>query len=83
MADDFIQAYVGREVEVLFEDRKIHPEEDGLHDEFGPYAVHVYEGHTTNYIKVKATSEKDLTNVICKTKITKAEKEELFGTAEA
>lgn len=68
MADDFIQAYVGKEVEVLFE-RAI---EDG-----------VYEGHTTNYIKVKATSEKDLTNIICKTKITKAEKEELFGTAEA
>jgi len=68
MADDFIQAYVGREVEVLFE-RAIG---DG-----------VYEGHTTNYIKVKATSEKDLTNIIAKAKITKAENEELFGTAEA
>lgn len=68
MADDFIQAYVGREVEVLYE-RAIG---DG-----------VYEGHTTNYIKVKGTSDKDLTNVICKTKITKAENEELFGTAEA
>ena len=68
MADDFIQAYVGKEVEVLFE-RAI--------------GEGVYEGHTTNYIKVKATSEKDLTNVICKAKIEKAEKEELFGTAEA
>ena len=68
MADDFIQAYVGKEVEVLYE-RAIG---DG-----------VYEGHTTNYIKVKGTSEKDLTNRICKTKITKAENEELFGTAEA
>ena len=67
MADDFIQAYVGKEVEVLYE-RAIG---DG-----------VYEGHTTNYIKVKATSEKDLTNRICRTKITKAENEELFGTAE-
>ena len=43
----------------------------------------IYEGHTTNYIKVKGTSDKDLTNVICKTKITKAENEELFGTVDA
>ena len=68
MADEFIQAYVGREVEVLFE--------RGIGEG-------VYEGHTTNYIKVKATSEKDLTNVICKVKVAKAEKEELFGAAEA
>ncbi|MBR5122392.1 MAG: tRNA (N(6)-L-threonylcarbamoyladenosine(37)-C(2))-methylthiotransferase MtaB [Anaerotignum sp.] len=68
MADDFVQAYVGKEVEVLFE-RAI---EDG-----------VYEGHTTNYIKVKATSEKDLTNIICTVAVTKAENEELFGTAKA
>ncbi|MBR5269169.1 MAG: MiaB/RimO family radical SAM methylthiotransferase, partial [Anaerotignum sp.] len=68
MADDFIQVYVGKEVEVLFE-RAI--------------GEGIYEGHTTNYIKVKATSEKDLTNIIAKTKITKAENEELFGTAEA
>ena len=68
MADAFIQAYVGREVEVLYE-RAIG---EGL-----------YEGHTTNYIEVKATSEKDLTNQICKTRITKAEMEELFGKAQA
>ena len=68
MADAFIQAYVGREVEVLYE-RAIG---EGL-----------YEGHTTNYIKVKATSEKDLTNQIVKTRITKAEMEELFGEAQA
>ena len=68
MADDFVQAYVGKEVEVLFE-RAI---EDG-----------VYEGHTTNYIKVKATSDKDLTNIICTVAVTKAENEELFGTAKA
>ena len=43
----------------------------------------VYEGHTTNYIKVKATSEKDLTNVICTVAVTKAENEELFGAAKA
>ncbi|MBQ2880572.1 MAG: tRNA (N(6)-L-threonylcarbamoyladenosine(37)-C(2))-methylthiotransferase MtaB [Anaerotignum sp.] len=68
MADDFIQAYVGKEVEVLFE-RAI--------------GEGVYEGHTTNYIKVKATSEKDLTNMICRVAVTKAEKEELFGMAKA
>ena len=68
MADDFIQGYVGREVEVLFE-RAI--------------GEGVYEGHTTNYIKVKATSEKDLTNVICTVAVTKAENEELFGAAKA
>ena len=68
MADDFIQAYVGREVEVLFE-RAI--------------GEGVYEGHTTNYIKVKATSEKDLTNVICTVAVAKAENEELFGAAKA
>ena len=68
MADDFIQAYVGKEVEVLYE-RAI--------------GEGIYEGHTTNYIKVKGTSDKDLTNVICKTKITKAENDELFGTVDA
>lgn len=68
MADEFIQAYVGKEVEVLYE-RAV--------------GEGVYEGHTTNYIKVQGTSEKDLTNVICRTKITKAENEELFGVAEA
>ena len=68
MADDFIQAYVGKEVEVLYE-RVI--------------GEGIYEGHTTNYIKVKGASDKDLTNVICKTKITKAENEELFGTVDA
>ena len=68
MADDFIQAYVGKEVEVLYE-RAV--------------GEGVYEGHTTNYIKVRGTSEKDLTNMICKTKITKAEKEELFGDVDA
>lgn len=68
MADAFIRNYVGREVEVLFE-RAV--------------GEGVYEGHTTNYIKVRATAEGDLTNRICMTKITKAEKEELFGEAKA
>lgn len=67
MADAFIQNYVGKEVEVLYE-RAV--------------GAGVYEGHTTNYIKVQGTSEKDLTNQICKTKILKAENEELFGTVD-
>lgn len=67
MAADFLAAYVGQKVEVLYE-RAV---ADG-----------VYEGHTTNYIKVRGTSEKDLTNRIVKTRIRKAEAEELFGEAE-
>lgn len=68
MAADFLGEYVGQDVEVLYE-RMV---EDG-----------VYEGHTTNYIKVRGRSEKDLTNKLCKTHITKTEGEELFGEADA
>lgn len=68
MAADFLREYVGQDVEVLYE-RMV---EDGI-----------YEGHTTNYIKVRGRSEKDLTNQICKTRITKAETEELFGEVDA
>lgn len=68
MTADFLGEYVGQDVEVLYE-RMV---EDG-----------VYEGHTTNYIKVRGRSEKDLTNKICKTHITKTEGEELFGEADA
>lgn len=68
MAADFLADYVGQDVEVLYE-RAV---EDG-----------VYEGHTTNYMKVRGRSEKDLTNQICTTRITKAETEELFGEVDA
>ncbi|MGN0134702.1 MAG: tRNA (N(6)-L-threonylcarbamoyladenosine(37)-C(2))-methylthiotransferase MtaB [Anaerotignum sp.] len=68
MAADFLREYVGQDVEVLYE-RMV---EDGI-----------YEGHTTNYIKVRGRSEKDLTNQICKTHIIKAETEELFGEVDA
>lgn len=68
MADIFLQAYVGLETEVLFE-REV---EAGI-----------YEGHTTNYIKVRAASQRDLTNQICGVRILRAEKEELFGSVEA
>lgn len=68
MAADFLREYVGQDVEVLYE-RAL---EEGT-----------YEGHTTNYIKVRGRSEKDLTNQICRTHVTKAEAEELFGEADA
>lgn len=68
MAADFLREYIGQDVEVLYE-RAV---EDGI-----------YEGHTTNYIKVRGRSEKDLTNQICKTHITQAETEELFGEVDA
>ena len=64
MAQDFLTPYIGQEMEVLFE-RAV--------------GEGVYEGHTTNYIKVRATAQQDLTNCICKTKITAAEQEELRG----
>ena len=68
MADTFLRAYVGLETEVLFE-REV---EAGI-----------YEGHTTNYIKVRAASPRDLTNQICVVRILRTEKEELFGSVDA
>ena len=67
MAADFLADAVGTEAEVLYE-RAVG---DGI-----------YEGHTTNYMKVHGRSEVDLTNRICKTHITRAEGEMLFGDAE-
>lgn len=68
MAQDFLQPYIGQEIEVLFE-RAV--------------SEGVYEGHTTNYIKVQATADSDLTNQICRAYITKAEQEELRGEVRA
>lgn len=67
MAEEFLADAVGTDAEVLYE-RAIG---DGI-----------YEGHTTNYMKVHGRSEIDLTNRICKTHITRAEGEMLFGDAE-
>lgn len=67
MAADFLADAVGTDAEVLYE-RAVG---DGI-----------YEGHTTNYMKVHGRSEVDLTNRICKTHITRAEGEMLFGDAE-
>ena len=67
MAADFLADAVGTDAEVLYE-RAVG---DGI-----------YEGHTTNYMKVHGRSEVDLTNRICKTHITRAEGEMLFGDEE-
>lgn len=67
MAADFLADAVGTDAEVLYE-RAVG---DGI-----------YEGHTTNYMKVHGRSEVDLTNRICKTHITRTEGEMLFGDAE-
>lgn len=67
MAADFLADAVGTDAEVLYE-RAVG---DGI-----------YEGHTTNYMKVHGRSEVDLTNRIAKTHITRAEGEMLFGDAE-
>lgn len=66
MAAEFLADAVGTDAEVLYE-RAVG---DGI-----------YEGHTTNYMKVHGRSEVDLTNRICKTHITRAEGEMLFGDA--
>ena len=67
MAADFLADAVGTDAEVLYE-RAVG---DGI-----------YEGHTTNYMKVHGRSEVDLTNRIAKTHITRTEGEMLFGDAE-
>ena len=67
MAADFLADAVGTDAEVLYE-RAV--------------GEGIYEGHTTNYMKVHGRSEADLTNRIAKTHITRAEGEMLFGDAE-
>ena len=67
MAAEFLADAVGTDAEVLYE-RAVG---DGI-----------YEGHTTNYMKVHGRSETDLTNRIAKTHITRAEGEMLFGDVE-
>ena len=67
LAAEFLADAVGTDAEVLYE-RAV--------------GEGIYEGHTTNYMKVHGRSEVDLTNRICKTHITRAEGEMLFGDAE-
>lgn len=55
--------YIGKNVEVLFE------EKDGKY----------FKGHTTNYIEVFAEADEDIENTIAKVKIIAAEKNKLMG----
>ncbi|MBM6828612.1 tRNA (N(6)-L-threonylcarbamoyladenosine(37)-C(2))-methylthiotransferase MtaB [Anaerotignum lactatifermentans] len=64
LAERFLQAHVGKVMPVLFE-RAV---EDG-----------VYEGHTTNYMKVHAKSGQDLSNVILPVRILSWEGEMALG----
>lgn len=60
----YMQAFIGKELEVLFEQRC---------DKF-------FEGTSDNYIKVKVLCDDDLTGQIKKVNITKIEKDYLIGT---
>ena len=64
MTEAFLQAHVGKEKEVLFE-RMVSPD--------------VYEGHTTNYMKVHAKSTEDLTNQCKMVHMLEVEGETAFG----
>ena len=57
------EKYIGREVEVLFEEKQ---------DEF-------WVGHTRNYMVVKVKTDKDLENEIITTKVLQNQGEELIG----
>lgn len=64
MSASFLNSYVGQTVEVLYEKQM---------------TAGVYEGHTSNYIKVHGRSEEEITNRIVLTKITHIEEENAFG----
>lgn len=64
MTEKFLQAHMGKEMPVLFE-REV---DEGI-----------YEGHTTNYMKVHAKSEKNLANRIVPVKLTTWEGEMAWG----
>ncbi len=58
---EFMNRYINKEVQVLFETR----DKDGC-----------FEGHTSNYIKVLLNTDKDLSNQLVNVKITKIKEEE-------
>ena len=64
MADEFIEGFVGKTMPVLYEQE---------------IAEGVYEGYTTNYIRVHSKSDKNLCNVIADTKIMSVEHETAEG----
>ena len=66
LADSFMERFIGRSMEVLFEENK-----DGY-----------FEGYTTNYLRVKVEAEKDLHGEILPVKIIDKEKDILIGKIE-
>lgn len=64
MAQDFINRFISKEVEVLFE--QSHKEK-------------IFEGHTSNYINVIIESDENIKNKILKVKLTNAQNEKAFG----
>lgn len=64
MADEFIEGFVGKIMPVLYEQE---------------ISEGVYEGYTTNYIRVHSKSDKNLCNVIADTKIMSVEHEMAEG----
>ena len=64
LTKDFLQEALGKDIDVLYE-RSVGED--------------LWEGHTTNYIKVRGRSSRDLTNVIAPTRMTEIFEEELLG----
>ena len=62
--EEYLKGYIGKTVEVLFEEL----DQDGY-----------YKGHTANYIMVKVKTKIDIKGEIIKVNITKNFKTELFG----
>ncbi len=60
---EYLKSYLGKEVEVLFEE----------------YDGEYYKGHTANYILVKIKSEEDLSNKIRKVKVLEIDNLSLIG----
>lgn len=67
MTKDFLSSHIGQKMDILFE-RKLEK--------------NIFEGHTTNYIKVHVKSDEDLKNKICCVKLLQAEQENMTGVIE-
>lgn len=67
MTKGFLNSHIGQKMDILFE-RKL--------DE------NIFEGHTTNYIKVHVKSDKDLKNKILSVKLLQTEQENMTGVTE-
>lgn len=64
MAQDFINKFINKEVEVLFEQK---------HNE------RIFEGHTSNYLNVTVGSDENIKNKILMVRLTNPQNEKVFG----